>query len=336
LAQAGFFGSVHGPFMEMSEASPAMIRLRLLVGALLFLAFGPAFISLPPKISLELKTASSLVQPTASIIPSVPSSSQSGVALSLAAALLFSATVSRRGTKLTASAKAVGVNAGSSFKASSFAGSTLVALQVDDSLSDSKTAVHALDEIFKHSGSLKSCRTLYFRNWFPYRDRYRKVLRNRAYNLFMENRYKRYMRRVIRWYYELVDGKHPDLKSLEEVMAAVKPTMDDAFNAIDFVTVQGVLHRKDAAKKKARMCDDILRACIELKFIEKPKDPFMPSYKTLGYEVPRCFFTREPRPWQLPGWKSPWMLKREYSKWRVLKAKREVYDKEQAQAQVTA
>ena len=28
-----------------------------------------------------------------------------------------------------------------------------------------------------------------------------------------------------------------------------------------------------------------------------------------GYDLPECNLVREPRPWQLPGWKSPWMLK---------------------------
>lgn len=33
--------------------------------------------------------------------------------------------------------------------------------------------------------------------------------------------------------------------------------------------------------------------------------------QAIGYTLPECNLMREPRPWQLPGWKSPWMLKRE-------------------------
>ena len=33
--------------------------------------------------------------------------------------------------------------------------------------------------------------------------------------------------------------------------------------------------------------------------------------QAIGYTLPECTMIREPRPWQLPGWKSPWMLKRD-------------------------
>ena len=37
---------------------------------------------------------------------------------------------------------------------------------------------------------------------------------------------------------------------------------------------------------------------------------FFDVAQLLGYKIPGCTHLREPRPWQLPGWKSPWMLKR--------------------------
>ncbi|CAE7470670.1 rpsT, partial [Symbiodinium necroappetens] len=111
---------------------------------------------------------------------------------------------------------------------------------------------------------------------------------------------------------------------------------------IDEVTVQGVLHRNTAAKRKDRsstyafrkrlvtvcaMLADmeslfrgILRACIKKDLLPErsDEDRFTPAYKLIGYTLPECNFVREPRPWQLPGWKSPWMLKWEWEKWRKL------------------
>ena len=43
--------------------------------------------------------------------------------------------------------------------------------------------------------------------------------------------------------------------------------------------------------------------------------PFLSGWdmasQAIGYTLPECTMIREPRPWQLPGWKSPWMLKRD-------------------------
>merc|ERR1712113_703513 len=76
--------------------------------------------------------------------------------------------------------------------------------------------------------------------------------------------------------------------------------------------VQGVIKTKEAAEWKENICVQLMKACIKRELIERPKDPFLPAFKVLGYEVPACHLVREPRPWQLPGWKSPWVLKREY------------------------
>merc|ERR1719401_2818947 len=115
-----------------------------------------------------------------------------------------------------------------------------------------------------------------------------------------------------------VDLEFGELKpaSHEEVMSEIKERLDEACLTIDEVSTQGVIHRNTAARRKDRMCRAILRGCIVKGLLEKPKDPFEPAYKSIGYEMPKSSKSREPRPWQLPGWKSPWMLKREYTKWR--------------------
>mmetsp|Transcript_27421 Transcript_27421/g.64486 ORF Transcript_27421/g.64486 Transcript_27421/m.64486 type:complete len:305 (-) Transcript_27421:62-976(-) len=171
--------------------------------------------------------------------------------------------------------------------------------------------------------SLYSCYTLYFRRWRYYEDRARRNLRNRAYNIFMKNKYKKAMKKVLRYTVELEYGdKQP--ASHQEVMDEVKDMLDEACEVIDEVTVQGVLHRNTAAKRKDRMFHAILRGSEKKGLITRPsveEDPqnrFLPAYKIIGYELPKCNYVREPRPWQLPGWKSPWMLKWEWEKWRKL------------------
>lgn len=169
--------------------------------------------------------------------------------------------------------------------------------------------------------SLYSCYTLYFRRWRYYEDRARRNLRNRAYNIFMKNRYKKAMKKVLRYCVELEHyDKQPD--SHEQVMDEVKGMLDEACEIIDEVTVQGVLHRNTAAKRKDRMFRAVLRGSVKKGLIKRPDDPFTPAYKAIGYTLPECNLMREPKPWQLPGWKSPWMLKREWEKWRKVSGRK--------------
>merc|ERR1719401_575663 len=161
--------------------------------------------------------------------------------------------------------------------------------------------------------SLYSCFNLYFKK--RYDARHRNNIRNRAYNIFMKNKYKKAMKKVLRYTVELEFG---DLKpaSAAEALDNVKDLLDEACMTIDEVCVQGVIHRNTAARRKDRMCRAVLRGCVAQGLLQKPEDPFEPAFKTIGYDMPKCYKIREPRPWQLPGWKSPWMLYQEYSKWK--------------------
>jgi len=172
--------------------------------------------------------------------------------------------------------------------------------------------------------SMNSCYNLYFGNkkGFNYSDRARRNLRNRAYNIFMKNMYKKAMKRVLTYCIDLEFGDDTPA-SLDAVWGDVKDLLDEACEIVDEVCVQGVIHRNTAARRKDRMCRAILRGSIVKGLIKKPEDRFEPAYKTLKYEMPVCTLTREPRPWQLPGWKSPWMLKREYKKWTNSKQEEE-------------
>jgi len=171
--------------------------------------------------------------------------------------------------------------------------------------------------------SLVGCETLYFRRGLLiYPPRAQKNMRNRAYNIFMKNAYKRAARNVVR-YARLLIAKEQDPGSLEKVMEQIKTRLDTAFELTDRACVQGVINRIEAAEVKDRMCNLLADGCIKQGYIEEPKDPFIPAFKLIGYEVPECNMVREPRPWQLPGWKSPWMLKREYDRWQRQKREEE-------------
>lgn len=164
--------------------------------------------------------------------------------------------------------------------------------------------------------SLKSCFTLYFkRARSPYGKRHQKNIRNRAYNIYHKNRYIKAMKRVLRYCVDVEFGEvQPG--SLAAVMDEIKAKLDDACLTVDEVCVQGVLNPETAARRKDRMCRAVYRACMARGYIELCKDPFVPAYKVIGYDMPVCYKTREPRPWQLPGWKSPWMLKKEFDMWK--------------------
>eukprot|EP00929_Paragymnodinium_shiwhaense_P004163 TRINITY_DN1048_c0_g3_i1.p2 TRINITY_DN1048_c0_g3~~TRINITY_DN1048_c0_g3_i1.p2 ORF type:complete len:316 (-),score=94.60 TRINITY_DN1048_c0_g3_i1:134-1081(-) len=171
--------------------------------------------------------------------------------------------------------------------------------------------------------SRTSCWNLYFTQKEPV-DEKRRNLRNRAYNIFMRNKYKRAMKRVLDWALDFEYGDEDpnfSFSSKDEVLAAVKPLMDKACKMIDLVAVNGVLHPKAAVFRKDRLARNIMRGLVARGFmtVTKEEKQFTPAYKLIGYDMPVTQYTREPRPWQLPGWKSPWMLKREFDKWQAKK-----------------
>jgi len=168
---------------------------------------------------------------------------------------------------------------------------------------------------------LKSCYKLYFHRVIPYKDRAKRNIRNRAYNIFHKNQYKRDMRAALKKVKEIQYGETKP-SSLDEVMTELKPFLDNACLSIDEVCIQGILHRNTAARRKDRICRAVLRGCVAMGVAEKPEDPFVPAFEVIGYTMPKSYKTREPRPWQLPGWKSPWMLKREFDAWKKAKEER--------------
>jgi len=165
--------------------------------------------------------------------------------------------------------------------------------------------------------SLKCCNSLYFKRERLYGDRYRRNLRNRAYNMFWKIKHKRLMKNVM-WRVEQLE-LDPEVKTMDDVWPKVKAQLDNACITMDEICVQGVMHRNTVERRKDRLCRLILRMCIKKGILQKPEDPFIPAYKVLNYDMPICYKAREPRPWQLPGWKSPWMLKREYDQWKAQK-----------------
>lgn len=167
--------------------------------------------------------------------------------------------------------------------------------------------------------SIKSCNHMYFKK--EYKERHQRWLRNRAYSLYMKNKYKRAMRPVQRYGWDLITDKR-DPATKEEALAEIQDSLDEACRIIDRVCVQGNLKPHLGASYKDKMCKVIKRGMIHKGLIEVPEDPFEPAYVTIGYTVPECHIKIEPRPWQLPGWKSPWSLWNEYNFWKELKAKK--------------
>jgi len=285
--------------------------------ALLRLAVPPAFVpgcsGFPSKSVLRTATGpSTFHEGCLSAASQTEASSQSGVAVGIAAVALLAAAASRRSQHSAAlrGSKSLAVKAvllpetlSASSAASAFAGGSL-----------HKEEAARSKVIRKGKGRLNCCDKLYFRHWWEPKKRLRTELRNRAFNIFWKNRYKKQMRKVLRYAAELEFGDSQPA-SLDEVMSNIKEQLDEACETIDFISVQGCLHRNIAARRKDRMCRRILRCCIAKGIVEKPEDPFHVAHKVLGYNMPKCYAVREPRPWQLPGWKSPWMLRREFRKW---------------------
>eukprot|EP00930_Biecheleria_cincta_P031002 TRINITY_DN21485_c0_g1_i1.p1 TRINITY_DN21485_c0_g1~~TRINITY_DN21485_c0_g1_i1.p1 ORF type:complete len:326 (+),score=51.06 TRINITY_DN21485_c0_g1_i1:58-978(+) len=297
--------------MAAAAAAAALALLRLTASP----AFVPGCSGFPSNSVLRAATGPATLQEGCLTAASrSEASSQSGVAVGIAAVALLAAAACRRSQYSTVSrggAKSLAVKAVlhpepllAPSAAPAFAGGSLH----KEGQARSKVALRG-------RGSLKCCDKLYFRHWWTYKKRVRTELRNRSFNMFWKNRYKKQMRKVIRYGAELEFGDSTPA-SLDEVMSNIKEQLDEACETIDFVSVQGCLHHNIAARRKDRMCRRILRGCIAKGIVEKPKD-FSVAHKVLGYSMPKCYAVREPRPWQLPGWKTPWELRREFQKWEI-------------------
>mmetsp|Transcript_76138 Transcript_76138/g.123028 ORF Transcript_76138/g.123028 Transcript_76138/m.123028 type:complete len:348 (+) Transcript_76138:56-1099(+) len=316
------------PLRRVMAASMGRAPQRTVAAAvLLLLAFGPVFV---PS-TLSTRSSSPTLEAKTFLPTSEPAYWQSeqqarnqagaGATCIAVVALLATALRTRASSRPSrGNFKAVLLSEGSlepsstSATSSTFAGASLG--KVDDT-SRSKVTVN----------SLKSCDTLYFRRYWQYKSRHRKNLRNRAYNIFQKNKYKKEMKKVLRYAEDLrTNDVQPE--SVDQVMSEIKEKLDEACYVIDAVAVQGVLHRNDAADCKERMCIYILKACVKKGLLTMPEDPFEPAYKAIGYQLPKCTLNREPRPWQLPAWKSPWMLLKEYNKWKRARLARD--EQEQA------
>lgn len=309
------------PSMAAAAAAAALALLRLVASP----AFVPGCSGFPSKSVLRTATGPVTLQEGCLTAASrSEASSQSGVAVGIAAVALLAAAASRRSQQSSASqrgAKCLTVKAVlfpepllTASAASAFAGGSLRR----EETARSKVALRG-------KGRLNCCDQLYFRQWWRYKKRHQHELRNRAFNIFWKNRYKKQMKNVLRYAAELEFGDSQPA-SLDEVISPIKEQLDEACETIDWISVQGMLHRNIAARRKDRMCRRILRTCIAKGVVPKPEDPFHVAHKVLGYSMPKCYATREPRPWQLPGWKSPWMLRREFKQWeddtgRYFKAK---------------
>jgi len=250
-------------------------------------------------------SASILSTRRAAAAEAASSSSRVGVAAVAAAALLGAAAASagrrRSAAKAVGGASVVFVQPAGAFTGGT--SSSVQGLLRGEDAAEDGVAMRAL----------RSCYSLWFKRT-TYKPRHRKCLRNRAYVIFMNNKYKNSMKPVTR-YLRACEAGDENPASLQEIMTTLKEDLDNACLTIDEVSVQGVLARQIAASRKDKLCRWILRVAIAKGFLEAPKDIFKPAYEVIGYEMPKCFMLREPRPWQLPGWKSPYTLRIEYEMW---------------------
>jgi len=163
-----------------------------------------------------------------------------------------------------------------------------------------------------------TCKLLYFRRRARYMNEHRRVIRNRAYNLYFRNKYKRKSCQAIFAMRYLFDsGSTFKPTSVKHVKKKLKSKMDIALIWIERAAVQGTIKPWRAKMAKEKLFNAMLQFCIGKKLIKPTRDElnFTPAYKLLEYELPVIHQLREPRPWQLPGWKSVYELKTEYDKW---------------------
>jgi len=164
---------------------------------------------------------------------------------------------------------------------------------------------------------VKTCKYLWFRRKANYLREHRQVLRNRAYNLYYKHKYKTAMWRVFRRLKNIFGDAERQPTSVEEVLALVKPQLESAMAVIERCAIQGPLHRNAALRRKEKMLKTIIAVCRRRNLLTVSQEDikWKAPHKILGYTEPKICLLREPRPWQLPGWKSVHMLKKEYAKW---------------------
>mmetsp|Transcript_23967 Transcript_23967/g.55330 ORF Transcript_23967/g.55330 Transcript_23967/m.55330 type:complete len:339 (-) Transcript_23967:63-1079(-) len=180
----------------------------------------------------------------------------------------------------------------------------------------------------ERQGYIKDAKVLYLKKR-NYKNRHKKNLRNRAYNLCYRNRFKATISKIYRLCKQMLLEERPDNvpSSMEEAKAVFEPMFDEACFKLDDAAVQGVISKEEAVFRKDMMLKRVVNACAKCGYLELPEDiARTPAFEVLGYEVPKHDMLREPRPWQLPGWKSPWVLFAEFQQWenwRIEKAKEE-------------
>lgn len=126
--------------------------------------------------------------------------------------------------------------------------------------------------------------------------------------------------------------------TLEEVWGDMKEQLDETCLCIDRACIEGVIHQQTAVDRKEMVLDRLLlalqKANIPLPVIPDLVDNrYTASWRRLGYTMPKCTWLREPRPWQLPGWKSAMDLRKEF---KVYLIKRRAELKEKAKQEEAA
>jgi len=178
--------------------------------------------------------------------------------------------------------------------------------------------------IAKARGShVLECNQLFFIR-SNYKRRYLNKLRNRSYNLAVKSEFKKKVMQFNRYPKALYKGQlQPAPASMEEVWKDVKEGLDDVCLTLDRASIQGVIYPGEAVQRKEQILDRLYLAVVKAGLLERDaKDLFTPFRERLGYVYPTCHWLREPRPWMLPGFKTPQMLRTEFFAWRKVRRAR--------------
>lgn len=139
----------------------------------------------------------------------------------------------------------------------------------------------------------------------------------------VRNKYMKAVRMLNRRCNRIVDGTiTKKFENKEELLQDLDWFLTHCATTIDYANVQGVLDWWDVIGLKEHICRKILRTCVEKGFMDPGTDKYKTAADRIGYTWPTNEFYREPRPWLLPGWKTPWQLRDEWVEWKEKKKAR--------------
>merc|ERR1711972_54466 len=112
-------------------------------------------------------------------------------------------------------------------------------------------------------------------------------------------------------------------QDFEEFKGRIRRSVNTACVILEQAAVQGPMLKPEVTAAKIRVFKNLWETAVAKGWLEEPgENDWEPYYVMVGFPEPETFKgVREPRPWQVPGWKSPWMKYKEYIQWQKKKEK---------------